>query len=84
MRRAAEQLSELLGKAPESVSGLKPTEQGWEAHVEVVEVERVPETSSVMASYEVILDPQGELLAYQRDRRYSRAQLDRQRPAEQG
>ncbi|MFD0315129.1 gas vesicle protein GvpO [Streptomyces flavalbus] len=77
MRSAAEQLTELLGRAPESVSSLKPTEQGWEADVEVVELERVPQTSSVMASYQVVLDPTGKLLAYERGRRYTRAQVDR-------
>ncbi|MFE6283344.1 gas vesicle protein [Streptomyces sp. NPDC057877] len=77
MRSAAEQLTELLGRAPESVSALKPTEQGWEADVEVVELERIPQTSSVMASYQVVLDPTGALLAYERGRRYTRAQVDR-------
>ncbi|MFI9610821.1 gas vesicle protein [Streptomyces sp. NPDC052023] len=77
MRQASDQLAELLGRRPESVSALKPTEDGWEAEVEVVELERVPETTSVMASYEVAMDPAGQLLAYKRRRRYTRAQLDR-------
>jgi hypothetical protein len=77
MRSATEQLAELLGRAPESVSALRPTEQGWEAEVEVLELERVPETSSVMASYQVVLDPAGRLMAYERGRRYTRSQVDR-------
>ncbi|MET9829221.1 gas vesicle protein [Streptomyces sp. NPDC006385] len=77
MRFAIDQLSELLGRAPESVSSLKPTDQGWKADVEVVELERIPETASVMASYHVVLDPEGKLLAYERGRRYPRAQVDR-------
>ncbi|MFC9912279.1 gas vesicle protein [Streptomyces sp. NPDC127197] len=77
MRQATEQLTELLGRPPESVSALKPTDQGWEAEVEVVELERIPETTSVMASYEVVLDPAGQLMGYERGRRYTRAQLDR-------
>ncbi|MFB7216512.1 gas vesicle protein GvpO, partial [Streptomyces sp. NPDC056255] len=36
MRYAAEQLQELLGRAPESVSALKPTDDGWQADVEVL------------------------------------------------
>ncbi|MCQ4044247.1 gas vesicle protein [Streptantibioticus rubrisoli] len=78
MRSATQQLTELLGRAPESVSALKPTEQGWEAEVEVVELERIPDTSSVMASYQVVLDPAGKLMAYERARRYTRAQVDRE------
>lgn len=78
MRGAAEQLAELLGRRPESVSALKPTKEGWEAKVEVVEVERIPETTSVMASYQVVLDAGGRLLAYERDNRYTRSQVDRE------
>lgn len=77
MRYAAEQLAELLGRAPESMSALKPTEDGWQADVEVVELARIPDTTSVMASYRVTLDEQGELLTYQRIRRCSRGQIDR-------
>ncbi|MEU2393493.1 gas vesicle protein [Streptomyces sp. NPDC007369] len=77
MRGAAEQLSELLGRRPESVSSLKPTDDGWEAVVEVVELERIPDTTSVMGSYRVELDEHGELISYERTRRYSRGMIDR-------
>ncbi|MEU9148594.1 gas vesicle protein [Streptomyces sp. NPDC048349] len=77
MRAAAEQLSELLGRRPESVSSLKPTEDGWEAQVEVVELERIPDTTSVMGSYRVALDEEGDLISYERTRRYSRGMIDR-------
>ncbi|MFF3599118.1 gas vesicle protein GvpO [Kitasatospora indigofera] len=77
MRNAAEQLAELLGRVPESVSALKPTEDGWQADVEVVELERIPETTSVLATYRVTLDEAGELLSYERIRRYTRGQIDR-------
>lgn len=77
IRSAVEQLQELLGRAPESVSALKSTEAGWEADVEVLELERVPETTSVMATYRVTLDEEGDLVEYRRTRRYSRGQIDR-------
>ncbi|MFF9510962.1 gas vesicle protein [Streptomyces sp. NPDC014724] len=76
MRYATEQLQELLGRAPESVSAVKPTEDGWLADVEVLELERVPMTTSVMATYRVTLDEEGELVAYERTRRYTRGQTD--------
>ncbi|GAB7034929.1 gas vesicle protein [Streptomyces sp. NPDC021749] len=75
MRYAAEQLQELLGRAPDSVSALQPTEDGWMADVEVLELERVPTTSSVMASYRVTLDEEGELVSYERTRRYTKGQV---------
>ncbi|WP_030986585.1 gas vesicle protein [Streptomyces sp. NRRL S-1813] len=77
MRYAAEQLKELLGRAPDSVSSVQPTENGWQADVEVLELERVPGTTSVMATYRVVLDKEGELVAYERTRRYTRGQIDR-------
>ncbi|MGW0965175.1 gas vesicle protein GvpO [Streptomyces sp. NPDC002516] len=77
MRSAVEQLTSLLGRAPESVSAIKPTDDGWDADVEVLELERVPETTSVMATYRVTLDKEGELVAYARKRRYTRGQIDR-------
>ncbi|MBX9426912.1 MULTISPECIES: gas vesicle protein [Streptomyces] len=77
MKSAAEQLAQLLGRPPDSVSSLKPTQDGWEAQVEVVELERIPDTASVMASYRVALDEEGELISYERTRRYSRGTIDR-------
>ncbi|GGT31528.1 hypothetical protein GCM10010271_39320 [Streptomyces kurssanovii] len=78
MRSAADQLAELLGRPPESVSALRHTEDGgWEADVEVLEVERIPDTTSVLASYRVTLDDEGDLVEYRRTRRYTRGQIDR-------
>ncbi|MET9111026.1 gas vesicle protein [Streptomyces zhihengii] len=77
MRSAAAQLQELLGRPPESVSALRPTDDGWEAYVEVLELERIPETTSVMGSYRVTLDTDGDLVSYERTRRYTRGQIDR-------
>ncbi|MGW1373110.1 gas vesicle protein GvpO [Streptomyces sp. NPDC002446] len=76
MRHAARQLAEMLSSEPGTVSALKPTHDGWSANVEVVEIERVPDTTSVMASYRVDLDPQGRLRQYERVRRYARGHLD--------
>ncbi|MFJ6604719.1 gas vesicle protein GvpO [Streptomyces lydicus] len=77
MRHVAGQLAQLLGCEPGAVSALKATDEGWSADVEVVEIERIPDTASVMASYRVQLDAQGELLGYERIRRYARGQIDR-------
>lgn len=77
MRHATGQLAQMLQCEPASVSALKPTDDGWLANVEVVEIERVPDTASVMASYRVHLDEQGQLVGYERTRRYGRGQIDR-------
>lgn len=79
LRLASGQLAELLQCEPDSVSSVKATGQGWKADVEVVEVERVPETTSVMGTYHVELDGQGNLLGYERTRRYARGQIDQRK-----
>ncbi|BDH06326.1 gas vesicle protein [Streptomyces seoulensis] len=77
MRQASAQLSGLLQREVGAVSAVKAIENGWAADVEVVEVEKVPDTMSVMASYRVELDQQGRIMAYERVRRYARGQIDR-------
>src|SRR5438034_1195069 len=53
---AKAQLADLIGRPPESVSGFMRDEDGWRVTMEVVEVERIPPTTSVMASYEALVD----------------------------
>jgi hypothetical protein len=79
MRLAAGQLAELLRSEPDSVSSVKATQDGFTADVEVVEIERVPDTTSVMGSYRVQLDARGNLLGYERTHRYARGQIDQRR-----
>ncbi|MFF3846335.1 gas vesicle protein [Streptomyces sp. NPDC002328] len=79
LREARAQLAELTGMTAESVSSFAQTEDGWSLEVEVLELERVPDTMSLMASYEVELDPDGQLTGYRRVRRYERGRADAHR-----
>ncbi|MET8561884.1 gas vesicle protein [Streptomyces flaveolus] len=80
LRQARSQLAELTGLVPETVSSFEQTEDGWSLEVEVMEIARVPDTMSLMASYQVDLDPDGELTGYRRVRRYERGRADARRP----
>ncbi|GAA3504633.1 gas vesicle protein [Streptomyces prasinosporus] len=80
LRQARGQLAELTGMEAESVSSFEQTEEGWALEVEVLELERVPDTMSLMASYQVELDPDGQLTGYRRVRRYERGRADARRP----
>jgi hypothetical protein len=71
-REAAQQLLQLTGKEAEGITGLERTDDGWTVHVEVLELRRIPNTTDVLALYEVTLDEDGELEGYRRLRRYSR------------
>ncbi len=79
LRQARGQLAELTGMEAESVSSFEQTEEGWALEVEVLELERVPDTMSLMASYQVELDAQGQLTGYRRVRRYERGRSDPRR-----
>ncbi|MGV9878720.1 gas vesicle protein GvpO [Streptomyces sp. NPDC003006] len=76
LRAAQDQLAELTGMTAESVSSFERTDDGWQLEIEVLELARVPDTMSLLASYEVRLDPQGELTGYRRVRRYERGRSD--------
>jgi hypothetical protein len=75
--RVRRDLPQLLGRPIESVLGVQREDNdGWMVTVQVVELSRIPSTTDVLASYEVTLDQQGELLGYRRGRRYYRNQTD--------
>ena len=71
-RAGQKQIAEMLGSTPEAVSGVEPTEEGWLVTVEVVEDRRIPSSTDVLATYEVEVGPDGDLLSYRRTTRYSR------------
>ena len=74
---AREQVAELVGKEVEAVSGLhRDGDEDWVVIVEVLELERVPNTMDILASYEVKLSDDGEVLGFNRARRYHRAAQD--------
>jgi hypothetical protein len=71
-RRAVEQLTQLTGKKAEGVTGIERSDDGWLVTVEVLEVRRVPETTDVLARYEIDTDDNGDLTGYRRAGRYTR------------
>jgi hypothetical protein len=78
VRRAREQVEELLGRPTETVSSFSADgRSGWLVTVEVVELERIPPSTSLIASYEAKLDRSGDLVEIKRLRRYPRNQADR-------
>ena len=74
--RARDLLQELSGSDVESVSAIDRTRDGFRITLEAVEVRRVPESTDVLATYDVELDDDGDLVRYERRRRYARAQSD--------
>jgi hypothetical protein len=76
VQRAREQLETLLERPVESVSAFERTQDGWFVTLEVVEVSRIPESTDVLASYQMELDDDRNLRRYDRVRRYRRSSAD--------
>jgi hypothetical protein len=76
VRKAREQFQELTGLEPVSVSGLAQVDGGWELEIDVVEVRRIPDTASLLATYRVTTDEAGDVTGYERVRRFNRGRTD--------
>ncbi|CAG6396364.1 gas vesicle protein [Streptomyces cocklensis] len=75
--RASRGLSKLIGHETEGCSEVTPADDhGWRVAVDVVEVPRIPDTTSLLATYEVDLADDGTLRGYRRVRRYRRGAVD--------
>jgi len=73
VEQAKELLTAMTGKECEAVSSLTPSGHGgWRVRVEVVELERIPQSTDILASYEVEIGGDGELKSYERVARYYR------------
>ena len=71
-RTGLHQIAELTGRQPERVTAVEPSQDGWVVGVEVVEDQRIPSSSDILAIYETEFDLSGEFLSYRRIRRYAR------------
>lgn len=73
---AVRQLAELTTKQIEGVTALEKSDDGWIVQVEVLELSRIPSTTDVLGSYEVMLDSSGDLEGYRRVRRFVRGSAE--------
>jgi Gas vesicle synthesis protein GvpO len=75
-RAALEEITALTGRSAEGVTSVRPQDGGWVAGVELLEARRVPSSSDTLALYEVVLDEDGDLVAYHRLQRYPRGRSE--------
>jgi hypothetical protein len=77
IQAAVAQFRALTSREPDGVTGVRKTPEGnWSVLIDVVELERIPATTTVMATYRVDVDADAELLACERLRRYTRGTTD--------
>ena len=74
MRDAVRELQGLIGRPVEAVTGIEKNGSEWNVTVEVVELERIPNTTDVLGVYEVTVDKNGELTGTRRTRRFYRSE----------
>jgi hypothetical protein len=74
--RAKDQLTSLTGLTPSTVSSLSHEDDGWHIVADLIEMKRIPDSADILATYDVRLDDKGNLVSYQRTRRYTRGQID--------
>ena len=72
MRKATTQVAQLTGRPADTVSSIERTEDGWRLEIELVELERIPATTNILATSQVELDREGDVVSYRRVRRYFR------------
>src|SRR5262249_15442997 len=70
-KAALREIAALTAKQPEGVTEVERTEDGWTVGIELVEDQRIPSSSDILATYETTIDADGELLSYRRIRRYA-------------
>jgi hypothetical protein len=76
VNRAREEVADVTGRSVESVSGFQRDDEAWTVLVEVLELERVPNTMDLLATYAVTLSEDGDVVGMERRRRYHRAAVD--------
>jgi gas vesicle protein GvpO len=76
-RRARAQMGELTGQPVEGVLAVRRSDDGgWEVTVQVLELERIPNSTDVLGAYELSIGKDGEVAEYRRTRRYYRNQVE--------
>ena len=75
-RAALDQIADLTAKQPEGITGVERTEDGWTVGLELVEDQRIPSSSDILAMYEIAIGTDGALQSYRRIKRYARGRGD--------
>ena len=65
---AKEQLAEVTGFSPEAAVGGSKDEEGWHISVDVLEMVRLPESTDIIGTYVVTLDPEGNMVKFLKKR----------------
>lgn len=68
IERARQQLAQVTGLKPVTVIGAHKDSEGWHVGIELLEMSRLPPSTDVLGSYEVLLDGQACMVSFDRKR----------------
>lgn len=74
MATARREFEMITGRDVEAVSSVHRHDGGWTLCLEVVELRRVPDSTSILGTYETTVDRDGSVIEYERTSRYHRNQ----------
>ncbi len=64
--RAKTQLSELIERKPSGVLAISKDEEGWHISLEMLERKAIPDHMDLLATYDVLLDEEGNIVKFGR------------------
>jgi hypothetical protein len=70
------QMAVITGLPPETISRFDRADEGWTLAIDMLEHRSVPRTQDLLASFEVMLDPEGHVTCWRRTGRFKRCQQD--------
>jgi Gas vesicle synthesis protein GvpO len=73
---AKAEMAELTGRWVDAVTAVERQDEGWQLTLELVELERIPASTSVIGSYNVLADRDGHVVEYARTHRYYNNRAD--------
>lgn len=66
VERAREELTKLTGLELSTTLGTSRDEKGWHVSVEMIEKHSIPDQMDILATYEVLLDDNGNVIEFNR------------------
>ena len=73
--KAEEQLAQLTADRPVAVVAVFRDEEGWHVTIDMLEMARIPESTDLLGVYEAVLDPEGNMLKFERKMTHNRGDI---------
>lgn len=69
-------ITELMGKAPDSISSIEKNNEGWAVVCNILEKKAVPETYDLLKVFEIIFDKESKIVRFKQLKKIRRGDTD--------